>query len=80
MIGEHPEGGLNDLRLEEVELSDGEQTWHITLGWLESAVHERASAAAPHREVHASPRVYRTIDVDAGSGVVKAMHIRSLAA
>ena len=74
--GLYPEGALNHLRLEEVELSSDEKTWRITLGWVEQAVRESSLSAALGQRV--LPRVYKTLTVDAESGSVRSMKIREV--
>lgn len=75
-----PKSELRHLRLEEVELSENERSWYITLGWAEAAVREPLSVSAVlDREVRVLPRVYKTLVVDAETGVVKSMKIREVA-
>jgi hypothetical protein len=65
---------LRHFRLEEVQLSDDERRWLITLGWAEPGVRENGLAAALGRDL--PPRVYKTLEVDADSGLVRSMKIR----
>lgn len=74
----YPASALKHLRLEEVQLSDDEKTWHITLGWAERGVRENGLAAALSREVSVLPRVYKSLEVDAESGAVRSMKIREV--
>ncbi len=74
----YPKSSLKHLRLEEVQLSDDEKTWHITLGWAEAAGRSNGLAAALNREVTAPPRVYKTLEVDAEGGGVRSMKIREV--
>lgn len=76
----YPKSALQHLRLEEVELSDDERYWYITLGWAEPAVREPLSVSAVlDREVRVLPRVYKTLEVDAHTGIVRSMKIREVA-
>lgn len=71
---------LKHLRLEEVELSEDERYWYITLGWAESGVRLPTSLSAVlSSEVHVLPRVYKTFEIDAQTGAVKSMKIREVA-
>lgn len=74
----YPESALKHLRLEEVQISDDEETWHITLGWAEPGVRENGLAAALGRDAAVLPRIYKTVDVDARSGGVRSMRIREV--
>jgi hypothetical protein len=75
----YPKSALKHLRLEEVELSDDERYWNITLGWVEPAVAENAFAAALSSDVRVLPRVYKTLAVDVESSAVKSMKMREVA-
>jgi hypothetical protein len=70
---------LQHLRLEEVELSEDERHWNITLGWIEPAVPENAFAATLSSGARVLPRVYKALEVDVESGAVKSMKIREVA-
>jgi hypothetical protein len=73
---------LRHLRVEEVELSDDQRLWNITLGWVEPAVKAKASPLIPaygQDEIQKLPRVYKVFDVDAESGAVQSMKIRDVA-
>ncbi len=70
-------GTLENLRLEEVELSDDERTWSITLGFdvpdTKSLFPELARAQSltlPYK------REYKLFQVDAKTGLIKSMKIR----
>lgn len=75
----YPDSSLEHLRLEEVELSDDEKHWNLTLGWVEPAVRENALAAALNGHLRVLPRVYKSLQVDAETGAVKSMKIREVA-
>jgi hypothetical protein len=74
----YPDSALQHLRLEEVDVSDDERFWHVTLGWVEPAIRENAFTALA-ADVRAVPRVYKTLEVDAQTGAVKSMKIREVA-
>jgi hypothetical protein len=74
------DGELAGLRLEEVELSDDERTWLITLGWVDpfvltDPVRRLAGGMTGYRTL---PRVYKVFQVDRDSGRVRAMKIRDV--
>jgi hypothetical protein len=75
----YPQTDLEHLRLEEVELSEDERFWHITLGWVEPAVRGPTLRAMFSEEFRTLPRVYKTLEVDAETGAVKSMKIREVA-
>lgn len=76
----YPKAALQHLRLEEVELSEDERYWQITLGWVEPAVREPiAMSSVFSRGIHVLPRVYKTLEVDVETGKVKSMKIREVA-
>lgn len=75
----YPKSALQHLRLEEVELSDDERYWYITLGWVEPAIRENALTAALRQDIRVLPRVYKTLEVDTETGAVKSMKIREVA-
>jgi len=74
--------GILDLRLEEVELSEDESTWHVTLSFLRkrkvsSRMEEQlraASLAGPPMD-----RDFKVLSVRASDGVVTSVKIRQLA-
>jgi hypothetical protein len=67
---------LERLQLEEVELSDDERTWHVTLGWTDPAV---TGTALPGLLTGPGlPRIYKTFEVDADTGRVRSMKIRDV--
>ena len=67
---------LRHLRLEEVELSEDGRQWKVTLGWVEPAVAKPGLMI--NGAVHRLPRVYKLFEVDAETGSVSSMKIRSL--
>ena len=70
------QSGISDIWLEEVELSDDENTWAITLSAFATSRQEYPGAmgavAVPSR------RIYRTFAVDAHTAQVRSMKIREL--
>ena len=69
----YAESELKHLRLEEVELSDDERYWNITLGWAEPAIRENAFATTLSSGARVLPRVYKRLEVDVETGAVKSM-------
>jgi hypothetical protein len=70
-----------DIRLEEVEISDDERHWYITLSGLAPA------KESPQGEVQTAlnaifqgnqQRLYKTFTVDATNGSIRSMKIRTL--
>lgn len=71
-----PESELQHLRLEEVDRSEDDSRWLITLGWVEPAVTGNGivfSAGAQRL-----PRVYKLFEIDAETGEVTSMKIRDV--
>lgn len=72
----YPEGQLQNLRVEEIDRSDDGSSWEITLGWVDLD----APVVAAFLDLNRTrPRVYKTLRVDAESGKVASMKIRSVA-
>ena len=71
--------GATDIRLEEVELSDDERFWTVTLS--AQIPGPRGPFFSPISELFPKEdsRVYKSITINADSGAVKAMKIRTLA-
>ncbi len=69
---------LNRLQLEEVELSDDEKHWFITIGYdvpaspAQTALENIVQGLKPR----GAERKYKVVDVDAESGKVKAVKMR----
>lgn len=71
-----PESELRHLRLEEVDRSEDDSRWHITLGWVEPTVAGNGIVfSAGMRKL---PRVYKLFEIDAETGEVVAMKIRDV--
>jgi hypothetical protein len=69
----------SDLLLEEVELSEDGRYWLITLSYASELSTIRVpSALDPFPKVINGPRKYKLFKIDAATGNVKAMKIRSL--
>ncbi len=69
---------LRGLRLEEVDAHPVDQTWRITLGWIEPD-YQPLSIMQGMLSQHSAPRVYKTFLVDAETGRVQSMKIRETA-
>ena len=72
-----------DLTLEEVELSEDDRFWDITLSALVPAQQQPSSGLMRSAEISAflannNRRVYKRIRVDAQEGIVKSMKIRNI--
>ena len=68
-----------DVLLEEVELSDDEKYWLITLSYeYELPIFSLPSGLDPFGKRKDGPRKYKLFKIDADTGNVKAMKIRSL--
>jgi hypothetical protein len=74
-----PAEALIDPRLEEVELSENEKTWLITISFIrvtpKQYLHSLASAM---QEVTQSDREYKLVTIDAETGKPLSMKIRQL--
>lgn len=62
---------VEDLRLEEVELSEMGDCWYVTLGFNEPS--RRAGFAGV---LGVPPREYKVFKINAGSGAVQSMKMR----
>jgi hypothetical protein len=77
--GVYDDSELRGLRLEEVETDPVDQTWKITLGWVEQDYHSNPFLGGMLTQPSALPRVYKTFLVDANTGRVQSMKIRETA-
>jgi hypothetical protein len=69
----------SDVLLEEVELSEDEKYWLITLSYAyELPTVSLVSPMNPFAKLKDGPRRYKLFKIDAATGNVKAMKIRSL--
>jgi hypothetical protein len=66
-----PASELNDLRLEEVDQSEDERFWLITLGFY-------PPSEGPLAPLARAPRKYKVFTVDADTGKVRSMKIRAI--
>ena len=72
----YPDNDFKNILLEEIELSDDQSYWNVTIGFskylpeLSSPMAQITSGSAGHR------RVYKIFKVDSKDGTVKAMMIR----
>jgi hypothetical protein len=73
---------INNILLEEVELSPDEKSWLVTLGYDISLLDYRRSpfeiAASGTTTIRRQQRFYKIFDIDAVTGVVKSMKIRNI--
>lgn len=63
-------GRVDDIRLEEAELSEDEQLWHITMSFTRPI----DNALVPNQV----QREYKVFDISTTTGSVKSMKIRTL--
>lgn len=78
VIDLYQQENIFDLALEEVELSDDEQYWYITIGFTRQVQEPTDLLLAPFRKQ--TERVYKVVTVRASDGVATSMKIRQLAA
>lgn len=71
-----PESELRHLRLEEVDRSEDDSRWNITLGWIEPAV--AAGGILFSAGMRTLPRVYKLFEIDTETGEVTSMKIRDV--
>lgn len=71
----YPETELHGLRIEEVDRSEDDSAWEITLGWRDPDPPPVTVLFNPNQS---SPRVFKTLRVDGATGQVASMKIRSL--
>ncbi len=77
--------GIKDVQLEEVELSDDEATWQVTLSFLRPIPFEPVSPLNAAASIAASvlggtkyERLYKFVTVDAKTGKCQSIKIRQL--
>lgn len=77
--------GIVDLQLEEVELSDNETNWSVTLSYLRPVPLDTLSPFEEATKLYAQllggtkyERVYKLVSVDAASGDCHSIKIRQL--
>jgi hypothetical protein len=73
---------INNLRLEEIELTEDEKYWLITLGFNCKIEQQDEPIINPLNPIvkrsDSTERVYKTFKVDGKTGVVKAIKMRNL--
>lgn len=73
----YSEGELKDLRVEEIESSEDDNKWFVTLGWVEPAVQQLGGfAGLANARIEPLPRVYKVFTIDAETGRVESMKMR----
>ncbi|MDY6804469.1 MAG: hypothetical protein SXA11_11775 [Cyanobacteriota bacterium] len=73
-------GSIEDLRLEEVEISEDEKHWFVTLGFSvprvkSESVNQLQMALSP---LNPSSRKYKIVKIDSETGEVRSMKIREV--
>ncbi|MGK7924021.1 MAG: hypothetical protein AB4290_01990 [Spirulina sp.] len=72
-------GNLENLRLEEIDLSEDKKCWSITLGFdITNNSNADENPLFPIVEGKNQERQYKIINVDVRTGVVQSMKIREL--
>jgi hypothetical protein len=70
------QNGYQNVRLEEIEISDDERYWYVTLGYDDPSVHP---AAALSRQLGVpAQRAYKVVKIDDMTGKVISIKIRSV--
>jgi hypothetical protein len=69
---------ISDIRLEEVEFSDFERLWLITLSLVRKPK-DTGLVSENLLNLQPSERVYKILAIDANNGEIKSMKIRQLA-
>ncbi len=72
---------ISDMRLEEIERSEDESRWFITVSFLRPLTTEdQRTVLAPFAQVIGADkkRDYKSVEVDASTGEVRAIKIRQL--
>lgn len=72
----YSEGELKKMRVEEIESSEDDKKWFVTLGWVEEAV-QQVGGFATNATLERVPRVYKVFVVDAADGHVVSMKMRN---
>lgn len=73
MIG----GRIEDVRLEEVEISEDEKHWFVTLGFA-APTEKAANKLGETLALSQSSREYKIFKIDSETGEVRAMKIREI--
>lgn len=70
---------LERLRVEEVNYSESDNIWLITLGWNDKEFEKSIGSTSLITGATAeSPRIYKVLHIDAETGVVKKMVMRNI--
>ncbi len=69
---------LENPRLEELELSDDNEYWYITVSFFRNNPRAAFAASLGATGVSSEGRDYKTVTVNAKTGTVKSMKIRQL--
>jgi hypothetical protein len=73
----YAEGELRQLRVEEIETTDDDTKWLVTLGWVEPAVRTLGGIAGiANTSIEPLPRVYKVFAIHAQTGKVESMKMR----
>lgn len=72
-FGEIFQDGYQNLRLEEVEISDDERYWYVTLGYDLPAVHPAVALLGAKSE-----RAYKVVKIEDMTGKVISIKIRKI--
>ncbi len=77
-MNEAHEGSLEDVQLEETDLTDDESQWLITLSYLRTEPPSDTMFARAISVLPTKVRIYKTVTVDARTGKAKSMKIRKV--
>lgn len=72
MYGESVQG----VAIEEIELSDDEKYWYITIGYIDRS--QPLGAPGLLYDPFGTKRAYKIFEIDANNGIVKSMKIRKI--
>lgn len=71
-------GNVNDIRLEEIELSSDKKSWLITLGFLFDSPTNQQKNLPDVLKTAMNIREYKIVEIDAETGELKSIKIREL--
>ncbi len=71
-------GKVNDIRLEEIELSSDKNSWLITLGFLFDSQMNQQKTIPDILKTTMKIREYKVVEIDAETGELKSIKIREL--
>ena len=69
---------LEKVRVEEVNYSESENAWLITLGWNDKEFKKKISSSTLTGAIAESPRIYKVIYINSESGQVNKMVMRNI--